>query len=310
MIEVATAETIAQACSALRAGQLIGLPTETVYGVAGDATNPTAVAAIFAAKARPHFNPLIAHCASASAALAHAIPDPRAGQLATAFWPGPLTLVLPRADTSPVCELACAGLATIALRVPAHPMALEVLAQFGRPLAAPSANRSGRLSPTTPAAVAAELGPALALILNGGACALGLESTIIAVPPDGPCALLRPGGLARAEIEALVGPLCAPGPGISAPGMLRSHYAPNALVRLNARPADGDVFLAFGPDYPSHHANLSPGGDLTEAASRLYALLRTLDAGGPKVIAVAPIPTHGLGEAINDRLARAAAARV
>jgi L-threonylcarbamoyladenylate synthase len=309
MIVPATTDSIARAVVALKAGQVIGLPTETVYGLAADATNPSAVAAVFAAKGRPHFNPLIAHCASAGAALAHAVPDPRAQRLAEAFWPGPLTLVLPRADHSPICELACAGLATVALRVPRHPVALAVLTALDRPLAAPSANRSGRISPTTAADVLTELGDALALILDGGPCPVGLESTIIAVPPEGPCGLLRPGGLDRAAIEALVGPLAAPGPGIRAPGMLTSHYAPRAALRLDARPADGDVFLAFGPSYPADLANLSPTGDLTEAASRLYSLLRALDRQSPEVIAVAPIPGDGLGEAIRDRLARAAAPR-
>lgn len=310
-----TPETIQEAAAALAAGELVGMPTETVYGLAADATDPAAVARIYAAKGRPAFNPLIAHIPDIAAARREAIFDARAEKLAERFWPGPLTLVLPaRADGS-VCELARAGLSSIALRVPAHAAAQDLLRAFGKPLAAPSANISGRLSPTNAENVAADLGDALKLILDAGPCSVGVESTIVALAPDQPARLLRPGGVAREDIEALIGQLSAPqkvenGGAIEAPGMLSSHYAPRARLRLNAdSPSEGEAFLAFGPDAPEGALNLSAKGDLLEAAANLYAFLRQIDSQGAAMIAVAPIPHTGLGEAINDRLARAAAPR-
>lgn len=310
MIVPATDANIARAAEALAAGRLIVMPTETVYGLACDAANPSAVARVFEAKGRPRFNPLIAHVADLAAAEREAdLPEP-ALRLAARFWPGPLTLVAPRRAGAMTAELACAGLTTIALRAPSHPVARALLAAFGKPMAAPSANRSGRVSPTTAAHAEAELGDAVDLILDGGPSAHGLESTIVGFGGGAPV-LLRPGAVAREEIEAIIGPLNAPQAGtIAAPGMLTSHYAPQAALRLNAaQPAPGETYLGFGPGAPPDALNLSPGGDLTEAAANLYAHLRTLDAAGATTIAVAPIPESGLGEAINDRLRRAAAPR-
>jgi L-threonylcarbamoyladenylate synthase len=266
------------------------------------------VAAIYAAKGRPAFNPLIAHVASLEAAQTIAHLDKRAVILARAFWPGPLTLVAPIKDRDAVCDLARAGLDTVAIRVPAHPLARAVLEAFNGPVVAPSANRSGRPSPTTHADAVAETGDAAAVALDGGACAVGLESTVIALL-DGEARLLRPGGVTRAQIEALIGPLAqAEDDAKRSPGRLALHYAPNAPVRLNASgPRDGEAFLAFGaaPD-GGRVFNLSATGDLAEAAANLFALLRAADATAPTAIAVAPIPAEGLGEAINDRLSRAA----
>jgi len=313
-----TPEALAAAVRALAAGELVALPTETVYGLGADATNGRAVAAIYAAKGRPSFNPLIAHVADLAAAEALVRFDPLSRRLAEAAWPGPLTLVLPLRAGSPVSTLATAGLDTLAVRVPAHPLALALLEAFGRPVAAPSANRSGRISPTTAAHVAADLGTRVALILDGGPTRIGLESTIVQVRDARPH-LLRPGGMTRGALEALAGcPLVAPAiagddGAPRAPGMLLSHYAPRAAVRLGAtEPRPGEAWLGFGPgpevgDRPT--VNLSPTGDLTEAAARLFDALHQLDASGVTAIAVAPIPGHGLGEAINDRLGRAAADR-
>jgi L-threonylcarbamoyladenylate synthase len=300
---------IDEAVGALRRGDLVIIPTETVYGLAGDATKPEAIASIYALKGRPRFNPLIAHVPDLNEALRHAdLPAP-AQKLAEAFWPGPLTLVAPRRLTSSITELACAGLASVALRAPAHPVAQELLRAFGKPLAAPSANRSGRISPTTAEAARAEFADAAPLILEGGPCAHGLESTIIGFE-NNQARLLRPGAIAREAIEALIGPLGAAPSGVHAPGMLSSHYAPRARLRLNAEaPQAGEAYLAFGSAAPPGALSLSESGDLTEAAAKLYAHLRALDASGADVIAVAPIPMRGLGEAINDRLARAAAPR-
>ena len=303
---------IAAAAQALLAGRLVALPTETVYGLGGDATNDRAVAAIFAAKGRPSFNPLIAHVTGADAAAALVRFDERAAALAAAFWPGPLTLVLPRRPDSPVSLLASAGLDSIAVRAPAHPVAQALLRAVGRPVAAPSANRSGRISPTDAAAVAAELGDAVDIILDGGPCAVGVESTVLDL--TGPQALLlRPGGVPAEELERLAGPLGRPQGGpIRAPGMLDSHYAPGAAVRLAATQVAADeALLAFGPPLSGAATtlNLSAAGDLAEAAANLFAHLRRLDATGPRTIAVMPIPEHGLGLAINDRLRRAAAPR-
>jgi len=299
---------LAAALSALAAGRLVILPTETVYGLAADAGRAEAVAAIFAAKGRPSFNPLIAHVADAEAAGRLAILDPRARRLAAAFWPGPLTLVARFRVGAPVCDLARAGLDTVALRVPAHPLAQALLRAFGGPLAAPSANRSGRPSPTTLAHARDETGSAAAAALDGGPCAVGLESTVVALL-EGPPRLLRPGAVTRDALEAVIGPLAgADAEGHRSPGRLARHYAPAAPVRLEADTARaGEVFLAFGeaPHGPGVF-NLSPRSDLTEAAANLFAMLHAADALAPTAIAVAPIPSRGLGEAINDRLRRAA----
>lgn len=302
-------EALAEAAAILSRGGLVAIPTETVYGLAADATNGAAVARVFAAKGRPSFNPLIAHAADLAAARGLGAFGAAAERLAAAFWPGPLTLVVPRAQACPVSLLATAGLDTIAVRVPAHGAAQALLARLPFPLAAPSANRSGRVSPTTAAHVAEELGGAVDLILDGGPCGVGVESTVIAAPAEGACALLRPGGVPREAIEALAGPLAGAAAGIQSPGMLPSHYAPAARLRLEAaRPEPGEAFLAFGPAAPTGALNLSPAGDLAEAAANLFAFLRRLDREA-QAIAVAPIPREGLGEAINDRLARAAAPR-
>lgn len=306
-----SADDIARAVDILISGGLVAFPTETVYGLGADATSPHAVARIYEAKGRPRFNPLIAHVLDLDAALAHAHFHADATALAEAFWPGPLTIVAPRRAESSIAELACAGLASIALRAPSHPIARELLAAFGGPIAAPSANRSGRVSPTNAAHVREELGERVDLILDGGSCALGLESSIVAIDLAGRATLLRPGAITRERLEALIGPLSASHPGaIEAPGMLASHYAPHARLRLNAAtPREGEAYLAFGAAAPAGGLSLSPGGDLAEAAANLYAHLRALDATGAATIAVAPIPAHGLGEAIRDRLARAAAGR-
>lgn len=303
--------SIARAVEILEAGGLVAFPTETVYGLGADATNPAAVARVYAAKGRPQFNPLIAHVPSLAEALRHGALHPRARALAEAFWPGPLTLVAPRLGDSSVCELACAGLSTIALRAPAHKVAQELLAAFGKPIVAPSANRSGHVSATNAAHVRADLDGSVDLVLEGGASEIGLESTIVAIDANGRATLLRPGAIERAEIEAVTGPLAAAASGkVSAPGMLESHYAPRARLRLDAKaPEAGEAYLAFGAPAPQGGLTLSASGDLTEAAANLYAHLRALDAGGAAVIAVAPIPARGLGEAIRDRLARAAAPR-
>ena len=281
------------------------LPTETVYGLAADAANPRAVAAIFEAKGRPRFNPLIAHVSGSAAAERLAVFDDRARILTDAFWPGPLTIVAPLADAALVCDLARAGLDTVAVRAPAHPLARKVLEAFGGPVVAPSANRSGRPSPTTFADAIAETGASVAAALDGGACTIGLESTVIALL-DGPARLLRPGAVTRAEIEALIGPLAeAEADAKRSPGRMTHHYAPEAPVRIDAlRAAPGEIMIGFGA--VDGDLNLSPGGDLREAAANLFAFLRAADARHPTAIAVAPIPDDGIGEAINDRLRRAA----
>jgi L-threonylcarbamoyladenylate synthase len=308
---VTTAANIERAAQVLKAGGIVAFPTETVYGLGADATNAAAVARLYAAKGRPQFNPLIAHVLDIVTAHRHAGFAEPADKLAARFWPGPLTLVLPRSAESTVCELACAGLATIALRAPSHPIARALLTAFGGPIVAPSANRSGRVSATSAAHVAADLGEGVDLIVDGGASPVGVESTIVAVDATGEVALLRPGAIPREQIESIVGPLRAREDGrIAAPGMLASHYAPRARLRLDVvAPQPGEPFLAFGAPAPAHGLTLSERGDLVEAAANLYAHLRTLDATGAPVIAVAPIPHHGLGEAIRDRLARAAAPR-
>jgi L-threonylcarbamoyladenylate synthase len=294
---------IAAAVAALKEGRLVILPTETVYGLATDAADPTAVARIFEAKGRPRFNPLIAHVASLERAEAIAVFHDRARALAAAFWPGPLTLVLPIKDAEAVCDLARAGLDSVAVRVPGHPLARDVLAEFGGPVVAPSANRSGRPSPTTYIHALEETGTAAEVTLDGGPCQVGLESTVVALI-DQP-RLLRPGSVTRAQIEAIIGPLAeAEADAKRSPGRLALHYAPDAPVRINAdRPRDGEAYLGFGTPGPF---SLSESGDLTEAAANLFRRLREADATRPTAIAVAPIPDEGLGEAINDRLKRAA----
>lgn len=304
--------SVARGAEVLRAGGLVVFPTETVYGVGADATNPHAVARIFAAKGRPQFNPLISHVLSLADAERHGELHPIARALAEKFWPGPLTIVVPRRADSLVAELACAGLATIALRSPSHPLARELLAAFGGPVVAPSANRSGHVSATTAAHAAADLGGVVDLILDGGASDVGLESTIVAVGADGRVTLLRSGAIGREAIEAITGAtLATPASGaIAAPGMMESHYAPRARIVLDAStPPSGAAYLAFGAPAPAGGLTLSASGDLTEAAANLYAHLRALDATGADTIAVAPIPGGGLAEAIRDRLARAAAPR-
>jgi L-threonylcarbamoyladenylate synthase len=298
---------IEEAVALLKAGGLVAMPTETVYGLAADAGNADAVARLYAAKGRPRFNPLIAHVAGPSMAWRLAGWPDLAEQLAEAFWPGPLTLVLPKRPDAPIADIANAGLDSIALRAPRHTAAQSLIRAFDGPLVAPSANPSGGISPTTAQHVADGLGDRIDLILDGGACPVGLESTVIALLGGLPT-LLRPGGLPRRQIEAITGRLEEPGSSetLLAPGMMKSHYAPNAAMRLNAETAEaGEVLLGFGAIRGD--LNLSAAGDLAEAATGLFAALRALDARGAARIAVAPIPDEGLGEAINDRLQRAAA---
>jgi L-threonylcarbamoyladenylate synthase len=312
----------AEAASCLRRGGLVGFPTETVYGLGADAATPDAVARLYAAKGRPSFNPLIAHVAGLAAARRIAVFSEAALRLAQAFWPGPLTLVLPKADGCPVCDLATAGLDSVALRVPGHPVAQAILRSFGGPVVAPSANRSGHVSPTNAAHVQADLDGRIDLIVDGGPVTVGVESTIVGCL--GTPVLLRPGGVPREAIERVLGQTLADPPAAAghaanapvAPGMLASHYAPRTRVRLGATTVEaGEALLAFGPDLPPGAEtavavrNLSPRGDLAEAAAHLFGALRDLDGCGADAIAAMPIPQHGLGEAINDRLRRAAAPR-
>lgn len=310
---------LSQAATILRRGGLVAFPTETVYGLGADATNAEAVAGIYAAKERPSFNPLISHLDSFEAAKAQGLFDETAQKLAEAFWPGPLTLVVPVAPTCTVSDLARAGLDSVGLRVPAHPLAHALLKATGRPVAAPSANRSGRVSPTDADHVLGDLDGRIDAVMDGGASDVGVESTIVACLGGVP-RLLRPGGVPREAIEALIGrkleSASDTGKSPLAPGMLASHYAPRAQVRLNATDIrSGEAALLFGSAMPtgSEHAiaalNLSKNGDLKEAAAHLFSYLRQLDSSGASTIAVAPIPETGLGEAINDRLQRAAAER-
>jgi len=313
-------EAIRRAASLLRAGALVAFPTETVYGIGGDATNDRAVADIFAAKSRPRFNPLIVHVPGLAEAEKLAVFDDRARGLARRFWPGALTLVLPRRPAAGVSLLASAGLDTVAVRVPAHPVARNLLRAAGRPVAAPSANRSGRVSPTMAAHVLAEFaaatdGPAPALILDGGPCSIGIESTVLDLTGPIPV-LLRPGGVTREDLAEILSAVETPPADAGAgaprsPGRLPSHYAPDLPVRLDATEArPGEALLAFGPEAPSGFAEilfLSQRGDLAEAAANLFAMLRRLDRPEFSGIAVMPIPERGLGQAINDRLRRAAA---
>lgn len=302
---------IAQAADLLRQGELVAFPTETVYGLGGDARSDRAVAGIFAAKGRPSFNPLIVHLPDLAAAETIAEFGPRARDLAAAFWPGPLTLVLPLRADAGISPLVTAGLSTVAIRVPAHPLAQRLLRAFGGPVAAPSANPSGRVSPTRAEHVLDGLSGRIAAVLDGGPCAVGLESTILLADPDP--ILLRPGGLPVEALEAALGTRlasAAPAAKPTAPGQLASHYAPDAAVRLDATSArDGEVLVGFGAVKGS--LTLSDTGDLVEAAARLFQTLRKADrlAGPGGRIAFAPVPDTGLGRAINDRLRRAAAPR-
>jgi len=317
----ADAQTIRDAADALAAGGLVAFPTETVYGLGADATNDKAVARLFAAKGRPSFNPLIAHVTNIAAARKLAAFDAAAERLAAAFWPGPLTLVLPKSSACPVSELATAGLASIAVRVPNHPVAQALLTAFGKPVVAPSANRSGHVSPTAAQHVLADLDGRVDLIIDGGATPVGVESTIVACLGGEPLHL-RHGGISRDDIARMLGheiqeaaASASDDKAPPAPGMLTSHYAPQAGLRLEAKHLNpGDALLAFGPKAlpgpaPAATLNLSATGDVVEAAANLYAHLRALDRGAA-TIAVMPIPHEGLGEAINDRLRRAAAPRI
>lgn len=318
----AGAAATAAAARALAEGGLVAFPTETVYGLGADAANPAAIARLYQAKGRPAFNPLIAHVSDLAAARRIARFDAQATALAEAFWPGPLTLVLPRAENCPVAELATAGLDTVAIRVPAHPVARDILRAFGGAVVAPSANLSGHVSPTTAEHVHSDLSGRIDLIVDGGPVEVGVESTIVGCF-DTPM-LLRPGGLPRAEIERVLGHALGELPADAdsdsaqplAPGMLTSHYAPRTQVRLNAESLEpGEALLAFGShavagiDAAAVVMNLSRRGDLAEAAANLFGFLRALDTRNARAIAVMPIPQDGLGEAINDRLRRAAVER-
>ena len=308
---VSEPKTVADAAALLRAGKLCAFPTETVYGLGADATDADAVLAIYETKGRPRFNPLIIHCADLAMAERLAVFSPLARRLA-ALWPGSLTLVLPARPDNGLADVAMAGLDSVAVRIPDHALALELIAAVGRPLAAPSANPSGRLSPTT--AYQVRLGFAGRVpVLDGGPCLAGVESTIIRVEGER-LVQLRAGALAREEIERAIGlpvEVAEKDAAVAAPGMLASHYAPNALMRLDTAPQAGEAFLAFGrvPTFDGPVRNLSETGDLREAARNLFAMLHELDGLGTGIIAVAPVPNQGLGEAINDRLERAAAPR-
>jgi L-threonylcarbamoyladenylate synthase len=303
---------IAAAATALREGRLVAFPTETVYGLGADATNDEAVARVYAAKGRPSFNPLISHVPDVAAAFALGDFPEEARALALAFWPGPLSLVVPRAASCPVSLLASAGLDSIAIRVPSHPVALDLLKAVGRPVVAPSANPSGKISPTTAEHVRRHLKDKVAVVLDGGRCKVGLESSVVSFLAGGP-RLLRQGGVPRSEIEKVLGhPITIESHAARphAPGQLVSHYAPHAELRLNAdAPRQGEAYLGFGPLHAHGPYTLSQKGDLVEAAANLFRLLHEIDASGVRRIAVAPVPHHGLGEAINDRLLRAAAPR-
>ena len=305
---------LARAAQILAQGGLVAFPTETVYGLGGDAQNSRAVAGIYEAKGRPRFNPLIVHVADLAMAETFAVFDERARTLVQVFWPGPLTLVLPLRAGVGLSPLVTAELDSVAIRIPAHPVALALIRAFGGPLAAPSANPSGKVSPTRAEHVAQGLSGRIGAILDGGPCAVGVESTILGL--TGPATLLRPGGIALEQIEALIGPVALhqAGDPLTAPGQLASHYAPSAPLRLNCGPEPDAVHLGFGPTAEGiapATLNLSPAGDLTEAAANLFHSLREADrlAGPLGRITVAPIPDHGLGRAINDRLSRAAAPR-
>ena len=318
-----TEEGLTRAAALLKAGRLVAFGTETVYGLGADATNARAVAAIFEAKGRPRFNPLICHYPSADAALTHVIADERVRRIAALFWPGPLTLVLPRQPACPVALLTGAGLDTLAVRVPSHPAAIALLHYVGRPVAAPSANLSGQVSPTTAQHVLAGLEGRIDAVLDSGPCSVGVESTVLDLSGPDPI-LLRPGGVSVEDLEAQLGSIqrgLSPGQpsvgqALRSPGMMTSHYAPSLPVRLNARSVFADeALLAFGPPLPGGRCQfqLSLAGSPTEAAARLFEGLRWLDAEGTRLdatrIAVMPVPDAGLGLAVNDRLRRAAAPR-
>ena len=313
MIVPASDQWIARAAAALRRGELVAFPTETVYGLGADATNGLAVAAIFELKGRPHFNPLIVHVGDAGMAERYGVLSNSAKRLAQAFWPGALTLVVAKREDGGIADLTTAGLETIALRVPDHGVAQALLDKTGMPIAAPSANRSGHVSPTLAQHVEDDLGDGPAMILDGGATARGIESTVIDTTTERP-ALLRPGAVPREAIEDVLGMalVSATAEGKPAsPGQLDSHYAPRAKLRLDAKGINaGEALLAFGPDEPTGASlvvNLSPSGNLREAAANLFRALRKLDSSGADVVAVMPIAEEGLGEAINDRLRKAAA---
>lgn len=306
-------EVIRQAVALLRQGELVAIPTETVYGLAGDACSDEAVARIFSAKGRPRFNPLICHVHKLDVLGDEVEVSEQSRALAETFWPGPLTLVLPRRSGGNVSLLASAGLDTLAVRVPQHPMALEILRTFGGPLVAPSANRSGHISPTRAEHVVGDMGADVSLVVDGGPCILGLESTVVDVSVDPP-EMLRPGCISRREIERILGPLgsgAATGGSPKSPGLLARHYAPTKALRLNALTVEShEALLAFGLPEPSGACvvhNLSPAANLTEAAANLFSMLRELDRSAAESIAVMPIPGEGLAEAIRDRLRRAAA---
>ena len=308
----ATPEAIRQATHALAQGDIVAFPTETVYGLGANALDARAIAKVFAGKERPRFNPLIVHVPGLEAAERYAVMNDTAWRLAEAFWPGPLSLVLKKRPACGIADLVIAGLDTIALRAPAHPVAQALLEAAQLPIAAPSANRSGRVSPTTAAHVQAELGERPAMILDGGPCPLGIESTVVSVIEPEP-GLLRPGALPREAIELVLGaPLLAANANHrgASPGQLETHYAPSTKLRLGATGvSSNEALLAFGPEAPQGARvtiNLSVSGNLEEAAVKLFAALRELDQTGATAIAVMPIPAHGLGEAINDRLQRAA----
>ncbi len=305
---IAGTEALAEAAVVLRGGGIVAVPTETVYGLAARADCDEGVAAIFRAKGRPSFNPLIVHVPNLAAGEVLANFDERARLLAADFWPGALTLVLPRRANAGLSPAVSAGLPTVALRCPAHPLMRALLAECGFPLAAPSANRSGAISPTSAAHVASSLGGRVGLILDGGECAAGLESTIVALREDGSWSLLRPGPIDHARLAAILGAEneAAPTAAIEAPGQIASHYAPSKPLRLNATSAKADEFLIGFGKVPGQ-ASLSQGGDLAEAASRLYRCLHEADAAPSTRIAVARVPESGIGIAINDRLRRAAA---
>ncbi|MBI1206216.1 MAG: threonylcarbamoyl-AMP synthase [Azospirillum sp.] len=314
-IQPPSSAAVARACDLLRAGDLVAFPTETVYGLGADATSDHAISALFAAKGRPEFNPLIVHVADAAAAAEVASFDARATLLASAFWAGPLTLVVPRLPGSPLSSLVSAGLETVGVRVPGHPVARALLKAVGRPIAAASANRSGGVSPTAPMHVGESLGERVAMILAGGRCPIGIESTVLDASRDR-LVLLRPGSVSVGEIESVAGPVEVPDRDPErpqSPGQLSRHYAPSIPVRLNATSVGSDeALLAFGPDGLIRggvaRVNLSPQGDLYEAANNLFAMLRGLDKPGHASIAVMTIPAQGIGIAINDRLRRAATA--
>ncbi len=315
-IERANEATIVKAATLLAQGALVAIPTETVYGLGADATSDDAVAAIFAAKARPQFNPLIVHVAGFEAAEKYVTFSPLATKLAAHFWPGALTLVLPRKQNCDLSLLVSAGLDTVAVRVPSAPVSLAILKLAGVPVAAPSANLSGTISPTTAAHVEHSLGASIDMIVDAGTCNLGLESTIVGFFDEGPV-LLRPGAVSTGEIEDVLGQLLGRHTSADnnpqAPGQLPSHYAPRAKMRLNVNNVQADeALLGFGPDMPATSGlsiNLSKTGRFDEAAARLFSALHELDGSGVDIIAVMPIPNEGLGEAINDRLVRAAAPR-